>query len=54
MKQLLIYYYRVIYKEDGHFTRTQLDQTLPADIIQPIIQQLQVIDEIITALDHKN
>jgi len=25
IKQLLVYYYRVIYKENGHFTRTQPD-----------------------------
>jgi len=29
MKQLLVYYYRVVYNEDGHFTRTQPDQKLP-------------------------
>lgn len=54
MKQLLVYYYRVVYKEDGHHTRTQPDQTLPADVIQPTTQQLQAMDEIMTALDHKD
>lgn len=54
MKQLLVYYYRVVYKEDGHFTRTQPNQILPADVIQPTAQQLQAMDEITTALDHKD
>jgi hypothetical protein len=54
IKQLLVYYYRVVYKEDGHFTRTQPDQMLPADVIQPTTQQLQAIDEIITALNYKD
>jgi hypothetical protein len=34
MKQLLVYYYRVVYNEDGYFTRVKLDQMLPKDIIQ--------------------
>jgi hypothetical protein len=29
IKQLLAYYYRVIYCEEGHFTRAQPDQKLP-------------------------
>ena len=28
LKQLLTYYYRVVYCEDGHFTRTTADQKL--------------------------
>jgi superfamily II DNA helicase RecQ len=51
MKQLLVYYYRVIYCEDGHFTRVQPDQTLPKDVIQPTAQQGQAMDEIIEALN---
>jgi hypothetical protein len=37
MKQLLVYYYRVVYNEDGYFTRVKLDQMLPKDVIQPTI-----------------
>jgi hypothetical protein len=54
MKQLLVYYYRVVYNEDGHFTRTQAqlgDQLLPGDVIQPTAQQTQAMDEIMEALD---
>ncbi|KAH8749835.1 hypothetical protein BGZ57DRAFT_968312 [Hyaloscypha finlandica] len=52
MKQLLVYYYRVVYSEDGHFTRTKarLDPRLPADIIQPTTPQIQAMDEIMEAL----
>jgi superfamily II DNA helicase RecQ len=49
-KQLLAYYYRIVYCEEGHFTRTQPDQKLPQDIIQPIAQQVQAMDEIREAL----
>jgi hypothetical protein len=35
MKQLLVYYYRVVYNEDGYFTRVKPDQVLPKNIIQP-------------------
>jgi len=45
--------YWVVYERDGHFTQTQSDQTLPGDVIQPTIPQLQVMDEIIAALEHK-
>jgi hypothetical protein len=52
MKQLLVYYYRVVYSKDGHFTRLEarLDQRLPGDIIQPTRQQIQAMDEIMEAL----
>lgn len=33
MKQLLVYYYRVVYKSDGHFTPSEPDQMLPKQII---------------------
>jgi hypothetical protein len=35
IKQLLVYYYRIVYCNNGHFTRAQLEQTLPGDVIQP-------------------
>jgi hypothetical protein len=34
MKQLLVYYYRVVYNKDGHFTRVKPNQVLPKDVIQ--------------------
>lgn len=40
MKQLLVYYYRVVYCDDGHFTRAQPEQTLPGDVIQPTAPQI--------------
>ncbi|KAE9362530.1 hypothetical protein N431DRAFT_475920 [Stipitochalara longipes BDJ] len=51
MKQLLVYYYRVVYNEDGHFTRAKPDQVLPKDVIQPTAPQIQAMDEIMEALD---
>lgn len=54
MKQLLVYYYRVVYCEDGHFTRIQTDQTLPEEVIQPTSQQIQAMDEIMEALNIKD
>jgi hypothetical protein len=53
MKQLLAYYYRIVYSEDGHFTRSQArleDQRLPGDVIQPTTLQIQAMDEIMEAL----
>jgi hypothetical protein len=50
MKQLLVYYYRVVYNEDGHFTRVKPDQVLPKDVIQPTAPQIQAIDKIMEAL----
>jgi hypothetical protein len=54
IKQLLVYYYRIVYYNDGHFTRAQPEQTLPGDVIQLIAQQIQAIDKIIEALNIKN
>ncbi|PQE16365.1 telomere-associated recQ-like helicase protein [Rutstroemia sp. NJR-2017a BVV2] len=50
MKQLLVYYYRVVYREDGHFTRAQPAQVHPRDVIQPTAPQMQAMDEIMEAL----
>jgi len=50
MKQLVVYYYRVVYCEGGHFTRARPDQVLPGDVIQPTAQQIQAMDEIMEAL----
>lgn len=50
MKQVLAYYYRVIFCEDGHFTRDGEDQVLPQDVIEATPQQQQAMDQIIDAL----
>ncbi|EAQ91762.1 hypothetical protein CHGG_03697 [Chaetomium globosum CBS 148.51] len=52
MKELLTYYYRVVYREDGHFTRgTEAPApTLPRDIIEPTQRQRDAMDEIHRAL----
>lgn len=49
-KQLLAYYYRVVYREDGHFTRDSGDQVLPRDVIETTSQQRQAMGDIISAL----
>ncbi|KAF8853058.1 hypothetical protein BDZ45DRAFT_749007 [Acephala macrosclerotiorum] len=51
IKQLLVYYYRVVHRESGHFTRVKLDQVLLKDVIQSTAQQIQAMDEIMKALD---
>ncbi|KFY28326.1 hypothetical protein V491_00528 [Pseudogymnoascus sp. VKM F-3775] len=50
MKQLLVYYYRIVHCEGGHFARAKPDQVLPRDIIRPTKAQAQAIDEIMEAL----
>ena len=50
MKQLLVYYYRVVYNENGHFARAKPDQVLSRDVIQPTAPQIQAMDEIMEAL----
>ena len=49
-KELLAYYYRVVYQEDGHFTQEAEDQVLPQDVIEPTRLQRQAIGEIVGAL----
>lgn len=34
-KQLLAYYYRVVYRSDGHFTNNTEGHALPHDVIKP-------------------
>jgi hypothetical protein len=50
MKQLLVYYYRVVHCKSGYFTRAKLEQVLPRDIIQLTAPQIQAIDKIMEAL----
>lgn len=35
MKELLVYYYRVVYREDGYFSRKTEAPALPRDVIEP-------------------
>ena len=50
-KQLLVYYYRVVHRQDGHFSRTSPDQKLPQDVIQPTTQQTQAMDKVMAAVE---
>ncbi len=57
MKQLLTYCYRVVFSETGHFTRSEPEQALPADIIQESGLQARAASRIMEALataDPKN
>ena len=54
MKQLLVYYYRVVYLDDGHFTRQGEGQTVPRDVIQPSERQVQAMDEIMDSLEERD
>ena len=49
-EQLLVYYYRVVYCEDGHFTQADPDQKVPRDAIRPTAPQAQAMGEIMEAL----
>lgn len=58
-KQLLVYYYRVVYREDGHFTRPweegdreegQTDGKVPRDTIEPTDEQQRAMREMFRAL----
>lgn len=53
-KQLLVYYYRVVYRESQHFTREKPDQILPSEVIQLTAQQKQDMDEIVVALNSED
>jgi superfamily II DNA or RNA helicase len=49
-KQLLVYYYRVVFRDDGHFTRESNSQVLPRDIIEGTSWQEKTMQNIINAL----
>ncbi|KAK2924479.1 hypothetical protein FoTM2_014757, partial [Fusarium oxysporum f. sp. vasinfectum] len=53
-KQLLAYYYRVVYREDGHFTRGDESHVVPQDIIETTPLQRQAIEDIIGALRRRD
>jgi superfamily II DNA or RNA helicase len=61
MKELLVYYYRVVYMEDGHFTRDDVDAEeeesdkgrkvrLPQDVISPTDEQRRAMDSMFQIL----
>lgn len=50
MKELLAFYYRVVYRDDGHFTRQQPEQRLPAEVIEASHMQKQAMNGIIDVL----
>jgi len=45
--QLVIYYYRVVYSDNGHFTREQPSQAVPKDVIQPTSSQRKAMDKVV-------
>ncbi|KIS67201.1 uncharacterized protein UMAG_04308 [Mycosarcoma maydis] len=49
-KQLLTYYYRVVYRRDGHFTSNTEGHSLPQDVIKPSAEQLEAMNAIIEVL----
>ncbi|KAH7205220.1 hypothetical protein BKA60DRAFT_640411 [Fusarium oxysporum] len=49
-KQLLAYYYRVVFRDDRHFNRESNDQVLPGDIIEATSWQEKAMQGIINAL----
>jgi hypothetical protein len=49
-KELLVYFYRVAYREDGHFTRYAEGQTLLKEVIEPTREELKAIDDIFAAV----
>ncbi|KAM6508149.1 hypothetical protein FALCPG4_018036 [Fusarium falciforme] len=54
IKQLLVFYYRVIFCEDSHFTREGNDQVLPRDVIKTTEWQAGAIEAIISRLQEQD
>ena len=52
-RQLLTYYYRVVYSEDGHFRRASPKQRVPKDAIEYTQQQRQAMEAVVCALDEQ-
>ena len=54
MKELLVYYYRVAYREDGHFTGRAIvgsgQKTLPQDVIESTQAQREAMDKMFEVL----
>ncbi|KAI8401489.1 hypothetical protein FOFC_18358 [Fusarium oxysporum] len=49
-KQLLAYYYRVVYCEDGHFIRGGENHVVPQDIIETTPLQRQAMEDVIKSI----
>ena len=50
-KQLLMYYFRVVHSQDGHFTTTPPNQPLPGTAITPTKDQKQAAECVMAALE---
>lgn len=50
MKELLVYFYRVVHRKDGHFTRDAEGQTLPEDVMNPTPGQLKAMEDMIAVV----
>lgn len=50
MKELLVYYYRVAYRGDGHFTRDSEEQVLPNEVIEPDQEQREAMEDMFEAV----
>lgn len=51
MKELLVYFYRVVHREDGHFTRgaEEEDRCMPQDTMEPTGEQRRAMNEMLDA-----
>jgi hypothetical protein len=49
-----VYYYRVVFREDGHFTRERPGQRVPRDSIEPNSRQQQAMADIMDALRRRD
>jgi hypothetical protein len=53
-KQLFAYYYRVVYRDDDHFTKEDDDHVVPRDIIETTPLQRQAMEDVISALRRRD
>jgi superfamily II DNA helicase RecQ len=53
-KQLLAFYYRVVYREDGHFPRDGASQVVPRDVIEPTGTQRRAMKEVMDIVRHRD
>ncbi|KAF5573044.1 telomere-associated recq helicase [Fusarium pseudocircinatum] len=53
-KQLLAYYYQVVYRKDSHFTRGDESHIVPQDIIKTTPLQQQAIEDVISTLQRRD
>ena len=52
-KQLLTYYYRVVYSEDSHFSKAFPEQRVLKDVIECTRQQQRAMEGVVRALDEQ-